>query len=193
MVIRLVTARWNAASRLLQAASRDSLPVREVVRGEAGRQVGTVGYMKAEPGAVNVIPGRGEFPIELRDLDAVKIDGMWERIQSKMKEIDEDENVETHCSPLDDIVPARTDAVMQSAIREGAKSMGLATIDLPSGAVHDAQQMTKLAPIGMIFVPSRDGIRHSPKEFTSWHDVANGTEVLYRTVLLVDRQLDVGR
>jgi N-carbamoyl-L-amino-acid hydrolase len=187
------TTPMNRRKDALAAASRDLLAVREVVRGEAGRQVGTVGYMKAEPGAVNVIPGRVEFPIELRDLDAGKIDGMWDQIQGKMKQIDKEENVETGCSPLDDIAPARTDPAMQSAIREAAKSMGLATMDLPSGAVHDAQQMGKLAPIGMIFVPSRDGISHSPKEFTSWPDVANGAEVLYRTVLLVDRQLDAGR
>ena len=187
------TTPMNRRKDALAAASRDLLAVREVVRGESGRQVGTVGYMKAEPGAVNVIPARVEFPIELRDLDAGKIDGMWDQIQGKMKQIDKEENVETGCSPLDDIVPARTDPAMQSAIREAAKSMGLATMDLPSGAVHDAQQMAKLAPIGMIFVPSRDGISHSPKEFTSWPDVANGAEVLYRTVLMVDRQLDAGR
>jgi beta-ureidopropionase / N-carbamoyl-L-amino-acid hydrolase len=174
----------------LAATARDVLAVRDVVRGEDGRQVGTVGYVKVEPGAVNVIPGRVEFPIELRDLDANKIDRMWERIQEKVKQIDAEEKVETRCSAIDDIVPARTEAAMQAAIRDAAKSMGLATLDLPSGAVHDAQQMARLAPFGMIFVPSRDGISHSPKEFTSWHDVTNGAEVLYRSVLLADEQLD---
>jgi N-carbamoyl-L-amino-acid hydrolase len=174
----------------LAAASRELLAVRDTVRGETGRQVGTVGYMKVEPGAVNVIPGRVEFPIELRDLDAAKIDRMWEHIQEKLKQIDKEENVETRCTALDDIAPARTDPAMQAAIREAAKSLGLATMDLPSGAVRDAQQMAKLAPFGMIFIPSRDGISHSPKEFTSWQDVANGAEVLYRSVLLVDGQLD---
>jgi len=174
----------------LAAASRDLLAMRDVVRAEKGRQVGTVGYIKAEPGAVNVIPGRAEFPIELRDLDAAKIDRMWEQVQEKLKQIDKEENVETRCTEFDDVTPARTDPSIQSAIREAAKSLGLATMDLPSGAVHDAQQMAKLAPFGMIFVPSRDGISHSPKEFTSWSDVANGAEVLYRSVLLVDTQLD---
>jgi len=174
----------------LAAASRDLLAVRDVVRAETGCQVGTVGYMKAEPGAVNVIPGRVEFPIELRDLDAAKIDRMWNQLQVKLKQINKEENVETRCTESDDVTPARTDPSMQSAIREAAKSLGLATMDLPSGAVQDAQQMAKLAPFGMIFVPSRDGISHSPKEFTSWPDVANGAEVLYRSLLLADRQPD---
>jgi N-carbamoyl-L-amino-acid hydrolase len=184
------TTPMNRRKDALAAASRDLLAVRDVVRAESGRQVGTVGYMKAEPGAVNVIPGRAEFPVELRDLDATKIDRMWEPIQEKMKQIDQEENVETSCAPLDDIVPARTDPAMQSDIREAAKSLGLATMDLPSGAVHDAQQMAKLAPFGMIFVPSHEGISHSPKEFTPWPDVANGAEVLYRSLLLADAQLN---
>jgi beta-ureidopropionase / N-carbamoyl-L-amino-acid hydrolase len=174
----------------LAAASRDLLAVRDVARSESGRQVATVGYMRAEPGAVNVIPGRVEFPVELRDLDMEKVDRMWGQIQVKMKRIDEEENVETRCSVLDDIAPARTSPSMQSAIRDAAKLLGLATMDLPSAAVQDAQQMAKLAPFGMIFIPSRDGISHSPKEFTSWQDVANGAEVLYRAVLLVDARLD---
>ncbi len=56
--------------------------------------------------------------------------------------------------------------------------------------MQDAQQIAKIAPMAMIFVPSRDGISHSPEEFSSWEDVANGAEVLYRTVLLLDERLN---
>ncbi len=71
-----------------------------------------------------------------------------------------------------------------------ARAAGLATLDLPSGAGHDAQNVARFAPIGMIFVPSRGGISHSLREFTSWEDVANGAEVLYRSVLLLDQRLN---
>jgi N-carbamoyl-L-amino-acid hydrolase len=184
------TTPMNHRKDALAASSRDVLAVREVVRAETGRQVGTVGYMKAEPGAINVIPGRAEFPVELRDLDAAKIDRMWERIRERFKQIDRKENVETQCTPLDDVAPARSDSAMQTAIRDAAKSLGLATLDLPSAAVQDSQQIAKVAAMGMIFVPSRDGISYSPKEFTSWQDVANGAEVLYHVVLLLDDRLN---
>jgi len=62
-------------------------------------------------------------------------------------------------------------------------------MDLPSEAGQTPKQIAKIAPIAMIFVPSADGISHSPKEFTSWQDVANGAEVLYRVVLLLDERL----
>lgn len=182
------TTPMNRRKDALAAASRDVLAVRDVVRAEQGTQVGNVGYIKAEPGAVNVVPGRAEFPVQLRDLDAAKVDRMWEHIQQRFTETDRAEQVETKCSLLDQSEPAQSNPRLQAAIRESAKSLGLATTDLPSFAGHDAQEIARIAPMAMIFVPSKDGISHSPKEFTAWQDVANGTEVLYRSILLIDRQ-----
>ena len=181
------TTPMNRRKDALAAAARDLLVVREVVRAESGRQVGTVGYMKAEPGAANVIPGRVEFPVELRDLDAAKIERMWELIQQRFAKTDTEEGVETQCVVSNDIAPALSDPSVQNAIREAAHTAGLSTADLPSGAVHDAGEIARIAPMGMIFVPSRDGISHAPQEFSSWDDIANGTEVLYRTVLRLDQ------
>jgi len=181
------TTPMNRRKDALAAAAKDLLAVREVVRGETGRQVGTVGYIKAEPGAPNVIAGRAEFPVELRDLDAAKIERMWEQIQKRITETDKEEGVETRCEVINDIAPALSDPSVQSAIQEAASSAGLATMVLPSGAVHDAGEISRIAPMGMIFVPSRDGISHAPKEYTSPDDCANGVEVLYRTILLLDK------
>ena len=184
------TTPMNRRKDALAAASKDVLAVRDVVRAEEGRQVGTVGYVKVNPGAVNVIPGRVEFPVELRDLDSKKVDRMWEHIQQKFSGTDKAENVETRCSLVDHSEPARADPKLQAAIREAAKSLSLATTDLPSLAGQDAQEIARIAPMAMIFVPSKDGISHSPKEFTSWQDVANGAEVLYRSILLLDGKWD---
>ncbi len=184
------TTPMNRRKDALAAAARDVLAVREVVRAETGRQVGTVGFLKAEPGAINVVPGRAEFPVELRDLDDAKIDRMWARVQEEFRATDGAEGVETSCTPLDDVRAARADTALQAAIRDAARSAGLATVDLPSLAGQDSQQIARIAPMAMIFVPSKDGISHSPKEFTSAQDVANGAEVLYRTLLLLDERLD---
>jgi N-carbamoyl-L-amino-acid hydrolase len=184
------TTPMNRRKDALAAASKDVLAVRDVVRAEPGRQVGTVGFIKVEPGAANVIPGRAQFPVELRDLDTAVMDRLWHRIQERFKTIDKEENVETTCTPLDDAEPASADPAVKSAIYAAAKSLGFATLELPSGAVQDAQKMAMIAPMGMIFVPSRGGVSHSPKEFTSWQDCANGAEVLYRSLLLLDERLN---
>ena len=65
--------------------------------------------------------------------------------------------------------------------------MGLSSMQMQSGAGHDAQDMARITPVGMIFVPSVDGISHSPKEFTSPEDMANGANVLLRTILKLDQ------
>lgn len=183
------TTPMNRRHDALATAAKDLLAVRDVVRGETGTQVGTVGYMKAEPGAPNVIPGRVEFPFEVRDLDAAKIELMAEQIKQKFSQIDKEEGVDTQCAVVNDIEPALSTPAIQTAIREAAQSANLSTTDLPSGAVHDAGEISRIAPMGMIFVPSRGGISHAPKEFTSAENCANGVEVLYRTILLLDRRL----
>jgi beta-ureidopropionase / N-carbamoyl-L-amino-acid hydrolase len=183
------TTPMNRRHDALAAAAEDLLAVREVVRGETGGQVGTVGYMRAEPGAPNVIAGRVEFPFELRDLDAAKIERMSQHVKQKFSQIDAQEGVETQCSVVNDIEPALSNPMIQGAIHDAARAANLSTLDLPSGAVHDAGEISRLAPMGMIFVPSHAGISHAPKEFTSAEDSANGVEVLYRTILLLDLRL----
>lgn len=79
---------------------------------------------------------------------------------------------------------------MRRIIATAAEELGLRYRLMPSGAGHDAQDTTHIAPTGMIFVPSRDGISHSPKEYTSPEDIANGAKVLLETVLSSHRTGD---
>lgn len=183
------TTPMNRRQDALAAAARAALAVREEVRAEPGRQVGTVGYVRVEPGARNIIPGRVEFPVELRDLDKEKVLRIWARIEKRFAKIAKEENVKIDCVPLQADEPALTDPAIQNDIRAAARAAGYSTLDLPSGAGHDAQQIAHVAPIGMIFVPSRAGISHSPREYTPPNDVTNGAEILYRTILLLDSRL----
>jgi len=75
---------------------------------------------------------------------------------------------------------------MRRIIAASADDLDLSFKFMPSGAGHDAQDMAHIAPTGMIFVPSVKGVSHSPKEFTSAEDMANGASVLLRTVLEID-------
>jgi N-carbamoyl-L-amino-acid hydrolase len=184
------TTPMNRRKDALAAASRAVLAVRDEVRAETGRQVGTVGWMKVEPGASNVIPGKVTFPVELRDLEVDKINRIAARILQRFESISREENVQIACTPPDLHAPALTAPPLQEAIRTSAKEAGLATLDLPSGAGHDAQNVARFAPVGMIFVPSRGGISHAPSEYTSPDQVANGVEVLFRTLLKLDAMPD---
>ncbi|HMC74528.1 MAG TPA: hydantoinase/carbamoylase family amidase, partial [Terriglobales bacterium] len=87
------TTPMNRRHSALAAGSKDVLAVRDVVLSETGTQVGNVGFMKVEPGAPNVIPGRAEFPVELRDLDDAKVVRMWEHVSERFRQTDKEEGV----------------------------------------------------------------------------------------------------
>ncbi|MCI0390449.1 MAG: Zn-dependent hydrolase [Acidobacteria bacterium] len=160
--------------------------VNRVVTSIPGRQVGTVGRIQAFPGAYNVIPGKVVTTLELRDLDAGKIQTMFQKIQAEVRQIEKASGVTFSFKETNSIVPALCDARIQKVIDETAKQLGLTTKTMPSGAGHDAQEMSVLGPAGMIFIPSVDGISHSPREFSRPEDIANGANVLLHTLLKLD-------
>jgi N-carbamoyl-L-amino-acid hydrolase len=161
--------------------------VREEVMARPGRQVGNVGWMQVVPGAPNVVPGLVRMPIELRDLRRPTIDDMATRIRARAQAIARDTGVTIAIERYSTDEPALTDPALQGVIEEAARQAGFSTLRLPSGAGHDAQSLGRAGvPIGMIFVPSKDGISHSPRESTAWEDCARGAEVLYRVVRALD-------
>jgi N-carbamoyl-L-amino-acid hydrolase len=172
----------------LLAAAHLIIAVNNAVTGVPGRQVGTVGRIKAEPGAPNVIPGRVVMSLELRDLSAEKINSLYESIKNEANAIAQKTGVQITFSPIDvTAVPAPTDERVRKMIAESARELGLSVKFMPSGAGHDAQDLARIAPTGMIFVPSAGGISHSPKEYTRPEDMANGANVLLQTILKIDQ------
>jgi len=170
----------------LIAAARAALLLRQEVKADPGRQVGTMGYLHAEPGARNIVPGRAEFPVEIRDLSLDKINRIADRVFAGFKVIEKEEGVKIECRPLSQDTPALTDTKLRGIIQDAATEAGFSTMTLPSGAGHDAQAVSAYAPIGMIFVPSIGGISHAPAERSEWQDIANGAEVLYRAIMKFD-------
>jgi N-carbamoyl-L-amino-acid hydrolase len=173
----------------LLAAARFVDLVNRTVRAEPGRQVGTVGRLQAFPGAINVIPGKVVMTLELRDLDAAKIDRLYDRIATEAKRIGDVTGTSFAYSEIHVNIPAISDARVRGVIANSARALGLSTRQLPSGAGHDAQAMARLGPMGMIFIPSIGGISHSPAELSLPQDITNGANVLLRTLLALDADL----
>lgn len=181
------TTPMNQRHDALLSAARFIEKVNQVVTAIPGRQVGTVGWVRVQPGAYNVIPGRVVLGLELRDLDETKIEDMFNRIRSESPKIGGLND--THFSFTEPVLthPALTDKNFQKLIDNTGKQIGLSTRLMPSGAGHDAQEIAKIGPVGMIFIPSIDGISHSPKEFSRPKDIENGANVLLQTVLGFDK------
>jgi len=173
----------------LLAAARLIDGVNKIAKSMPGRQVATVGRIQAEPGAPNVIPGKVVMSLEIRDLSKAKIDQVFGDVEKLAEQIAAETGTSISFASLDvTAVPAPTDERLRKAIADSAHDLGLTTRLMPSGAGHDAQDMARVVPTGMIFVPSIGGISHSPKEFTRTQDMANGASVLLQTILRLDQK-----
>jgi len=180
------TTAMNNRQDALLAGAKFIQAVNKIVTSVPGRQVGTVGRINALPGAPNVIPGKVVLSLELRDLDAAKIKTLYEKIYAEAQQIAKESNTKFDFKEINVNTPAPTNQFMRSHITEAARGLGLSTKLMPSGAGHDAQDMARLGPVGMIFVPSVGGISHSPREFSHPADIINGANVLLHTVLRFD-------
>jgi N-carbamoyl-L-amino-acid hydrolase len=182
------TTAMNNRQDALLAAAKFIEAVNRIVTSVPGRQVGTVGRINALPGAPNVIPGKVILSLELRDLDAAKIKMLYDKIYTEAQQIAAASKTKFDFKEINVNIPAPTDTRIRSLISATARELGLSTKPMPSGAGHDAQDMARLGPVGMIFVPSVGGISHSPREFSHPADIANGANVLLHTLLKLDKQ-----
>ena len=173
----------------LLAASKFIVAVNEVINSVDGNQVGTVGKIAAYPGAYNVVPGKVVLGLEIRDLSSQKVETLFQAIEKKAAAIAAASGTTiSFVRQANESKPALTDKGLQQKIAASAKALGYSTKFMQSGAGHDAQEIALIAPVAMIFIPSVNGISHSPKEFSKPVDMANGTNVLLQTILALDKE-----
>ena len=170
----------------LVAAADIILAVNEVANAMPGRQVATVGRIEAVPGAPNVVPGVVRATIEIRDLEMDKISLVFAEIERRIRAIESDRDVTIALVHFYESLAAPTDPRFRDIVEASANALGYTSVRMPSGAGHDAQSMAELGPVGMIFVPSRAGISHSPDEYSTPDDITRGTNVLLGSVLALD-------
>jgi N-carbamoyl-L-amino-acid hydrolase len=169
------------------AAAKFTVGVNDSVTGEPGRQVATVGRLNVSPNTTNVVPAQVVLTIDLRDLDSGTLGRFTDRFEQLGREIGAATGTTFAFKRLVDSEPALADSSVMDWIDGSAASLGLTRQRMPSGAGHDAQEISRIAPMGMIFVPSAGGISHSPREFTKAGDVTHGADVLLNAVMAADR------
>jgi len=170
----------------LVSAAKLVVEVDRIMNETPGTHVGTVGRIEALPGAPNVIPGQVVHTVEIRDLRMERIDALYRAVAAAGARIAEQDGVTISFEPFYVSYAAPTAEFLRLQVEAAAQALGLPSMRMPSGAGHDAQSMAKLGPIGMVFVPSRGGISHSPSEFTSDEALVQGTEVLLNALVGAD-------
>ncbi|MDF3153077.1 Zn-dependent hydrolase [Mesorhizobium sp. XAP10] len=140
--------------------------------------VATVGTIRFEPNAINVIPSRAVFTVDLRDPDEQRLQAAEAALAAHLEQLAAAENVTVSVEQLARFEPVIFDLRIVEQIEAAAKRRGLGVRRMTSGAGHDAQMLACIAPAAMIFVPSVGGISHSPREHTDDAELVAGANIL---------------
>lgn len=172
----------------LTAAAEMALAL-ETIAAAHENSVGTVGVLRPEPGATNVVPGAAEFTIDFRSPRNDTLASMDAAIQERFAEIAARRGVGLSIMPYSQDAATPMSEALQDAFSAGIARTGanLSGRRLPSGAGHDAMAMARICPAAMLFVRNEKGISHSPKENMTEADAGIAIRVMLETVLELAR------
>lgn len=155
--------------------------LRDVTQRKSGT-LATIGSIKFEPNAINVIPRAAELTVDIRNPDNSTLHEAEQALTEHLEALRQEEGVTIETEVLARFDPVTFDEHLVNAIEKAANSLNISHHRMTSGAGHDAQMIARIAPSAMIFVPSKDGVSHNPKEFTEAEDLVQGAKVLLATV-----------
>ncbi len=167
----------------LCAAAEIILAVEEAARSSGSLDtVATTGVCRVHPGAINGIPSEVMLEIDVRDIDLGTRDRIVERIRQAAEPPASRRGVGLQMELLYADPPARANEAVVMAVTDACSQLGLPCQRMISRAYHDALFMARLYPMGMIFIPCKDGISHRPDEYSSPEAIRRGVEVLALTL-----------
>ena len=134
------------------------------------------------PGALNVVPGRAELWVDIRGIDEASLAETAAAVRAAATCIAAHEGTRVMVDTLASDTPVPMDAAVVAAIEAACRRLGVLYQRMPSGAGHDAMNMARIAPAGMIFIPCRGGISHNPDEYAAPADIVRGMDVLTETL-----------
>ncbi|GAA0654676.1 Zn-dependent hydrolase [Salarchaeum japonicum] len=175
----------DARTDALAAASEFVLDVEDAATDAAsgdGTAVGTVGSLDVSPNATNVVPGRVELGVDIRDVSKETMDDLAAAARDSLDRLDAERGVETALSRPFDVPPAPMAERVRDAATDAADESELASLALHSGAAHDTMHVARVTDAGLLFAPSEGGFSHSPREWTDWSDCRDAVAVLAGTI-----------
>jgi N-carbamoyl-L-amino-acid hydrolase len=173
----------------LAAAAELVLLVERLAR-ETGRgMVGTVGVLEARPNMINIVPGEADLLVDFRGIEPPAIAETLAGFEAGAAEIAARRSVALEWTSLMRDAPLTVPPGMVAAIEAGARALGVPHRRLTSGASHDANHMARLCPIGLLFIPCREGRSHCPEEWAEVAHLATGAQVLLEVLLRLDHEL----
>jgi N-carbamoyl-L-amino-acid hydrolase len=180
------TTPMTMRSDALYAAALLVAAVHDVTEEIPGDQVATVGYMEVQPNAANIVPGRVDLTIDMRDLSADTLQAMLDRLNISIQAIQTKTQTQIEMVLQHTVDSTLSSVMIQRAIAQVCDDLNLTRYSMPSRAIHDAQEIGRFTEMGMIFVPSQAGVSHAEDEYTSPEQCAQGADVLLNTLIKLD-------
>ncbi len=174
----------------LTAASELVLAVRSLTESSDGRAVGTVGVLEVEPGATNVIPGLVKLRVELRCPDPERLLELRSQVEHAAEDAAARFDVTTSWDAWHTAPPVAMDPRLLEATQDALADVGLPVRTMPSWAGHDAKVLARRMPVGMLFLPSVEGVSHAPNEWTDEEHIALAGPLLEHAIRRVDQTRD---
>jgi hydantoinase/carbamoylase family amidase len=162
-------------------AARIALQLRSYARAHDG-VTANVGKVSVLPGASNVVPGEAEIAIDLRAADGGVLQELAWMLDELVARVSSEEGLAAELEQSSGAEPVQLDPALIDLLDRAASADGATTLRLPSGAGHDAMVLARHVATGMLFVPSRGGISHSPDEHTEPEQLERGVRVLAAAV-----------
>ncbi len=164
------------------ASAQVIVSLRDNILAKSDKMVTTIGAMQFEPNIINVIPSKAQFTVDLRSPVEDDLKDAENSLIKCLNTVAESEGVKVSIERMARFEPVIFDNKLVGIIEEVTKCRGLSSKRMTSGAGHDAQMMARICPSAMIFVPSKDGISHNPKEYTEDEALVAGANILLDTV-----------
>jgi hydantoinase/carbamoylase family amidase len=155
--------------------------------------VATVGVVDVMPGAMNVVPGDVELKIDIRSSSIESRQRVLEHLQKSIVDVGERRELEIESVEISMEDPVKLSPEVIDTLKDLCEDKKLPYKIMQSGAGHDAMNMTGFGPVGLIFIPSEDGVSHHPNEHTDLADILAGIDLLEVAILHYSRAcLEVG-
>ena len=178
----------NMRSDALLAASHIIIAANKFAKNKK-TAVATVGYVHAKPGVLNVVPGEARLGVDLRDIDKASLEELNLELRNFVGELSRELNFSYEIRELSSDEPVKLSEHAINLLEDEAKKLGIKTLTLPSGAGHDAMNLTKLASsVGMLFIPCVDGISHNTKEAINFKDAVAATKILTNALIRLSNE-----
>jgi N-carbamoyl-L-amino-acid hydrolase len=143
----------------------------------------TIGRVNVKPGAFSIIPGEADFSFEFRSRSAETMAALEKELFALAEDVAATRGLQFLSKLMDKTTPLAVPARLTGLLGETCKALGYAAMPVTSGAGHDAQILSAKCDAGMIFVPSPDGLSHTPEESVRWDDLEKGANVLLHALL----------